>query len=113
MQGQPLDEAQAAGFGAPPLRAVTCPIVDVHTHMTEPATDHELVEAARRYGVTRIVAIASLDEGLALQRRFPGEIEIAARPPLATRRARAPATSGCVEPARITPSVSRSTSLAC
>ena len=83
MQGQPLNEAQAAGFGAPPLRAVACPIADVHTHMNEPATDHELVEAARRYGITRIVAIASLDEGLALQRRFPGGIDVAARPPVA------------------------------
>jgi len=83
MQGQPLDEAQAAGFGTPPPRAVSCPIVDMHTHMTESATNHELVDAARRYGVTRLGAITTLDEGLALRRRYPREIEIVARPPLA------------------------------
>jgi hypothetical protein len=80
MHGQPLDIAEAAGFGTPPPRAVSCPIVDMHTHMTEPATNHELVEAARRYGVTRIVAITPLDQGLALRRRYPREIDIAARP---------------------------------
>jgi hypothetical protein len=82
MHGQPLDEAQADGFAAPPPRAVACPIVDMHTHMGEPATNHELVEAARRYGVTRLGAITLLDEGLALRRRYPGEIEVVARPPL-------------------------------
>jgi Amidohydrolase len=79
MHGQPLEEAQAAGFGTPPPRAVACPIVDVHTHMTEPATNHELVDAARRYGVARLVAIVPLDDGLALERRYPDEIAIAAR----------------------------------
>jgi predicted TIM-barrel fold metal-dependent hydrolase len=79
MHGQPLEEAQAAGFGSPPPRKVACPIVDVHTHMTEPVTNHELIEAARRYGVTRLVAITPLDDGLALQRRYPDEITVAAR----------------------------------
>jgi len=83
MQGQPLDEAQADGFDSPPPRAVACPVVDMHTHMTEPATNHELVDAARRYGVTRLGAITTLEEGLALRRRYPREIEIVARPPLA------------------------------
>jgi len=89
MHGQPLDEAQAAGFDAPPPRAVACPIVDMHTHMTEPGTNHELVDAARRYDVTRLVAITPLEAGLALQRRYPGEIDVAARalvqPPAGTR----------------------------
>ncbi len=80
MHGQPLDEARATGFTTPPPRKVRCPIVDVHTHMTEPARDHELVEAARLYGVTRIVAIVSLDQGLKLVRRYPDEIVVAARP---------------------------------
>jgi predicted TIM-barrel fold metal-dependent hydrolase len=82
MQGQPLDEARSDGFATPPPRAVACPIVDIHTHMTEPATNHELVEAARRYGVTCLGAITSLEEGLALRRRYPREIAIVARPPL-------------------------------
>jgi len=79
MHGQPLENAQAAGFGTPPPRAVACPITDVHTHMTEPATNHELVDAARRYGVTRLVAIIPLEDGLALRRRYRDEIAIAAR----------------------------------
>lgn len=82
MHGQPLDEAQRDGFATPPPRKVSCPIVDMHTHMTEPGTNHELVDAGRRYGVTRIGAITQLDEGLALRRRYPREIEIIARPPL-------------------------------
>jgi predicted TIM-barrel fold metal-dependent hydrolase len=79
MHGQPLDEANAAGFRTPPPHKVRGPIVDVHTHMTEPATNHELVEAARIYGVGPIVAITPLEEGLELRERYPDEIVIAAR----------------------------------
>lgn len=79
MHGQPLDEARVAEFGAPPPRKVRGPIIDIHTHMTEPATNHELVDAARLYGISRIVAIAPLDAGLALQARHPDEIVVAAR----------------------------------
>src|SRR4030095_3821925 len=43
----------------------------------------------------------------ARQRRAPPP------PPVAVSRARAPDTSGCTEPARITPTVSSSTSFAC
>ncbi len=78
MHGQSLDEARATGFGTPPPRKVRGPLVDVHTHMTEPATNHELVEAARRYGVTRLAAIVPLDQGLVLERQFP-EVAVAAR----------------------------------
>lgn len=79
MHGQPLDEARATGFRMPPPRKTSCPIIDVHTHMTEPTTNHELVNAARLYGVTRIVAIAPLEAGLALQAQYPAEIAVAAR----------------------------------
>ncbi|HLJ60373.1 MAG TPA: amidohydrolase family protein [bacterium] len=79
MHGQPLDDAQATGFRTPPPRKVRGPIVDVHTHMTEPATNHELVDAARVYGVNRIVAITPLEEGVELRARYPDEIVIAAR----------------------------------
>ena len=79
MNGQHLDEAQRDGFASPPPRKVSCPIVDMHTHMTEPGTNHELVDAGRRYGIARIGAITQLDEGLALRRRYPREIEIIAR----------------------------------
>ena len=43
----------------------------------------------------------------------PGAYTVAPRPPVAVSRARTPATSGCTEPAIITPNVSSSTSLAC
>jgi hypothetical protein len=79
MHGQTLVEAEATGFTTPPPRKVQCPIIDVHTHMTEPARNHELIDAARRYGVTRLVAITPLDMGLELQRRYPAEIVVAAR----------------------------------
>ncbi len=79
MHGQALDAARSTGFTTPPARKVATPIVDMHTHMTEPARNHELVDAARLYGVSRIIAIAPLDQGLAVQARYPGEIVIAAR----------------------------------
>lgn len=79
MHGQSLDEARATEFMAPPPRKVAGAVVDMHTHMTEPATNHELVDAGRRYGVGRIVAIAPLDQGLTLQARYPDEISVAAR----------------------------------
>ncbi len=79
MHWQSLEEARAAQFTTPPPRKVRCPIVDMHTHMTEPGTNHELVDAARLYGITRILAIAPLDDGLELARRYPGEIAVAAR----------------------------------
>lgn len=79
MHGQTLADAQSTGFTTPPPRKVRCPIIDVHTHMTEPSRNHELIDAARRYGITRLVAITPLDAGLALQRRYPDEIVVAAR----------------------------------
>ena len=79
MHGQPLEQARAAGFMTPPPHKVAGPIVDMHTHMTEPSRDHELVDAARMYHVSRIVAITPLDLGLKLQARFPNEIVIASR----------------------------------
>ncbi len=80
MHGQPLDEAKATGFTTPPPRKVRGPIVDMHTHMGEPALDHQLVDAARLYGIARLVAVVPLDQGLALLRRWPDEVAVAARP---------------------------------
>lgn len=80
MNGQPLEEAQRSGFVTPPPRKVPGPIIDMHTHMVEPARNHELIEAARLYGITKLLAIVELDEGLALARRWPDEIAVAARP---------------------------------
>jgi predicted TIM-barrel fold metal-dependent hydrolase len=51
----------------------------MHTHITEPAMNHELIEAARLYGVTRLVAITPLDQGMELKRRYPDEIVLAPR----------------------------------
>ena len=79
MHGQPLEEAEATGFRTPPPHKVRGPIVDMHTHMTEPATNHELIDAARIYGIGPIVAITPLDQGLDLRSRYPDEIVIAAR----------------------------------
>lgn len=86
MRGQSLKEARATGFAAPPSRKAAGPIVDVHTHMTEPATNHELIEAARLYTIGTLVAIAPLDAGLALRAQYPGEITLAVRPLLTEPR---------------------------
>ena len=82
MHGQPLEAARGAEFMTPPARKVRGPILDVHTHMNEPATNHELIDAARLYGITRIAAIGTLEEGTALQARYPREIVLAVRPVL-------------------------------
>jgi len=86
VHGQSLEEARAAGFAAPPPRKAQGPIVDVHTHMTEPATNHELIEAARLYRIATLVAIAPLDAGLALRGQYPREITLAVRPVLTEPR---------------------------
>jgi predicted TIM-barrel fold metal-dependent hydrolase len=80
VNGQSLDEARAAGFAAPPPRKIAGPVIDVHTHANEPARNHELIEAARTYGVAKIAAIAPLEEGLTLQRQYPRDIVLAVRP---------------------------------
>ncbi len=80
MNGQPLDAARATGFAAPPPRKIPGPVIDIHTHANEPARNHELIEAARTYGVSKIVVIAPLDEGLALQRQYTREVVLAVRP---------------------------------
>jgi predicted TIM-barrel fold metal-dependent hydrolase len=79
---QTLDDARATGFASPPPRKGRGPIVDIHTHAIEPAMDHELIEAARLYGIQRLVAIATLDAGIALRARYPQEIVLAVRPEL-------------------------------
>jgi hypothetical protein len=80
VKGQPLETARAKGFAAPPSRKVSGPVIDVHTHANEPARNHELIDAARTYGVSKVVVIAPLEEGLALQRQFPRQVILAARP---------------------------------
>ena len=80
MKGQPLETARAEGFAAPPSRKVAGPVIDVHTHANEPARNHELIDAARTYGVSNVVVIAPLEDGLALQRQFPTKVILAARP---------------------------------
>ncbi len=80
MDGQPLEDARATGFASPPPRKGRGPIVDIHTHATEPATNHELIEAARLYGISTVVVIAPLEAGLALRGQYPREVVVAARP---------------------------------
>jgi hypothetical protein len=82
VNGQPLEAARATGFAAPPPRKIPGPVIDVHTHANEPARNDELINAARTYGISKIVVIAPLEEGLALQRQCPREVVLAVRPVL-------------------------------
>jgi predicted TIM-barrel fold metal-dependent hydrolase len=86
VHGQSLEEARTTGFAAPPPRKAQGPIVDAHTHITEPATNHELIEAARVYRIATLVAIAPLDAGLALREQYPREVTLAVRPVLTEPR---------------------------
>ncbi|MBI4280015.1 MAG: amidohydrolase family protein, partial [Armatimonadetes bacterium] len=57
-------------------RTVCVPVVDVHTHINTLRWAHQLVRAARRYGVTHLVAISNPRVGPRLRERFP-EVELA------------------------------------
>lgn len=64
-------EALADGFATPPPRKVDCPIVDIHTHASEPDTAALLFDAARRYGIDRVATISRLETGQQLQTTYP------------------------------------------
>lgn len=68
----------SALFGTPPPRKVDVPLIDVHTHARRHPETRLLVEAARRYGIERLVTIASLDDCLWLKEEFAGEVLMAA-----------------------------------
>ena len=69
---EPADEKPPIlyDFGPPPERRVACPIVDAHLHVGEVEVTRPLVEAARRYGVTRAVGICRLAMIEPAQRAF-------------------------------------------
>lgn len=51
-------------------------MLDIHTHISRKQVG-ELVEAARRYGVDKLLGIAALDDGLRQRDRFPDELMLA------------------------------------
>jgi predicted TIM-barrel fold metal-dependent hydrolase len=55
---------------------VETPLIDVHTHLGRKQVD-ELIDAARIYGVRRLLSICPLDEGLRLRDRYPDAVLIA------------------------------------
>lgn len=61
-------------FVPPPPRKVNCPIVDVHTHSGRNRETARLIEAADIYGITRLVIISRLDEGLAIRKAYPEKV---------------------------------------
>ncbi|HHV55974.1 MAG TPA: amidohydrolase family protein [Firmicutes bacterium] len=69
-----LEHARRVGFTVAPPRKVDVPLIDVHTHAGRRPDTVLLLDAARRYGVTRLVTIAPLDECLWLQERYPDRI---------------------------------------
>jgi predicted TIM-barrel fold metal-dependent hydrolase len=73
---QVLEEARRAAFARPPVRKVTGPIVDVHTHVSRRQVA-ELIAAADTYGVRTLLGICSLDEGLRLRDLYPGRFAFA------------------------------------
>ncbi|MEI7767555.1 MAG: amidohydrolase family protein [Phycisphaerae bacterium] len=56
------------------------PRVDIHTHTREVALTRVMVDAARAYGVAKIVTMAPLEDVTALQTAFPGVFEFIAIP---------------------------------
>lgn len=68
---------EASGFRDRPPRRYEGPIFDAHTHTWPDRPTAELVEAARLYGITKLLVISPLDEGLRTRDTFPDEIEVA------------------------------------
>jgi len=66
-----VEQARQQGFRVPPPSKVAVPIIDVHTHAFPDRPTHELVEAARAYGVERLVALASLEQSVEVRGQFP------------------------------------------
>jgi predicted TIM-barrel fold metal-dependent hydrolase len=97
VHGQPLKVARAAGFASPPPRKVRGPVIDVHTHASEAATNHELIEAGRTYGIAKVVVIATFDAGLALQNQYPREVVLAVRPIVSEPKKQIALLDGAVE----------------
>ncbi len=71
-----LDVARAASFRSPPSHTVQTPIIDIHTHISRKQAG-ELIEAARIYGVRKLLGISALEEGLRQRDRFPDELVLA------------------------------------
>ncbi len=71
-----LELARRAGFRTPSPRTVQTSVVDIHTHVNRSQVG-ELVEAARIYGVQKLLGISPLDEGLRQRERFPNEVLLA------------------------------------
>ncbi len=69
MSRQVLEDARRDGFRYPPPRKVQTPVLDAHVHIGRQQVD-ELVEAAVRYGVRKIVGICPLDRGLEMRERY-------------------------------------------
>ncbi len=71
-----LEAARRSGFRTLRPRKVQTPVLDSHTHIRREHLD-EFIEAARIYGVRKIVGICALDEGLGQRDRYPDEVLIA------------------------------------
>ncbi len=76
MMSETLDVARQTGFRTPPPRAVPTPVLDIHTHIRRTQVG-ELIEAARIYGVRKLLGISALDEGLRQRDLFPDELVLA------------------------------------
>jgi len=71
-----LDVALLNAFRSPPARSVETPVLDIHTHIRRTQVG-ELFEAARIYGVRKLLGISALDEGLRQRDLFPNELMLA------------------------------------
>jgi predicted TIM-barrel fold metal-dependent hydrolase len=67
-------------YREPPPRRTTSPIVDVHSHVHNVAGVEAFFEAARLYGVSKVVSMTPLDEVPALRDRFDLPLEFIAIP---------------------------------
>ncbi len=70
------EHALAVQWRTPPPRTVLTPLLDIHTHISRSQVG-ELVEAARLYGIRKLLGIAALDDGLRQRDRFPEELILA------------------------------------
>ena len=64
-------------FREPPRRKTTCPIIDAHTHLRDVRNTQVLVDAARLYGIVKIMGITDLETSHRLTDAFPGMFDYA------------------------------------
>ena len=59
-------------FLDPPPRKTACPIIDAHTHLRDAGRTQMLVDAAKLYGIEKMLGITDIETSWRLREAYPG-----------------------------------------